>query len=443
MNLRLSISLILAAISCGGAHALDFEGSADKVIAVTPDKSTGIETIYVLRDAAGVVASYPSATASWKRFGAAGAAYAEPLTPAVGGGRSSVALPAGDCGLLIEDAGRQWCYWICDYAGHELKLESVAAAGGEYACDNTLLTITGRGDAIRYYSINGRELTLGRDITVSYSTLVYSEETRTYEQAEHQSTLEYIGNANYVAAPLCNTTFTVSGDRFLREWGAEQSVSSAEYSAVAIAARTSATQQERDVANEQKPSGGEVLGGSAPCEIKFEAAVTDAAVYRSWQISRTPEFDIADNEFNDSEFTYTFTEEGTFYVRFTAANADADCTYTGETYEIGIGESKLICPNAFTPDSSPGVNDEWRVSYQSIVEFKCEIFNRWGAKIITLTDPSQGWDGTHGGKKVGPGVYYYVIRARGADGHDYRLSGDINIVGSRSSGRSGTTSPTE
>lgn len=118
-------------------------------------------------------------------------------------------------------------------------------------------------------------------------------------------------------------------------------------------------------------------------------------------------------------------------MRFTAADATGACSYTGETYEVSIGESKLLCPNAFTPHTSPGVNDEWRVSYQSIVEFHCEIFNRWGSKIITLTDPSQGWDGTIGGKKASPGVYYYVIRARGADGKAYNLSGDINIIGAR------------
>lgn len=441
MNLRLSISLCLA-VCCGGAlHALDFEGLPDKVITVVPEKSTGLEAVYVLRQASGVTATYPSATATWKRFGAAGAAYAEPMEAAVRGGVSAAILGEGDCGILIEDGGRQLCYWITDYAAHPLRLDGVTASGDEYACDNTLLSIAGQGDAIRYYSINGRALTLSRDIAVSYRSLVYDEEARQYVQAEQQASLEYISASTHVPAPLCNTSFTVAGDRFLREWGAEQSVSSAEYAAVAVAARTTATQQERDVANEQKPAtGGASLGGSAPCEITFEAAVTDAVAFREWQISRTPEFDINDNVFNDTQFSYTFTEEGTFYVRFTAANADGTCSYTGETYEIGIGESRLVCPNAFSPDSSPGVNDEWRVSYQSIVEFKCDIFNRWGAKIITLTDPSQGWDGTHGGKKVGPGVYYYVIRAKGADGRDYNLSGDINIIGSRQN-RNATTSP--
>ena len=83
------------------------------------------------------------------------------------------------------------------------------------------------------------------------------------------------------------------------------------------------------------------------------------------------------------------------------------------------------------------------MSYKSIVSFHCEIFNRWGQKLCTLTDPSQGWDGKYGGKVVGPGVYFYVIKARGADGKDYKLSGDINVIGSRRNTSPGTTTPEE
>ncbi len=88
----------------------------------------------------------------------------------------------------------------------------------------------------------------------------------------------------------------------------------------------------------------------------------------------------------------------------------------------------LKCPNAFTPFNQDGVNDIWKVSYSSIIEFECHIFNRSGRKIISFTDPSQGWDGRFGGKFVPAGAYYYVIKARGADGKDYKLSGDINLI---------------
>lgn len=43
-------------------------------------------------------------------------------------------------------------------------------------------------------------------------------------------------------------------------------------------------------------------------------------------------------------------------------------------------------------------------------------------------DPSQGWDGRYKGRLVDPGAYYYVVKARGADGKSYNLGGDINII---------------
>ena len=141
--------------------------------------------------------------------------------------------------------------------------------------------------------------------------------------------------------------------------------------------------------------------------------------------------DFADvvNSFNDLEFTYTFTEQGTTYVRFTVNNAAGTCPLESETYKVFIGESKLDIPNAFSPGASPGVNDEWKVSYKSIVTYKCTIFNRWGKKLFESSDPSQGWDGMVGGKVVPPGVYFYVIKAIGADGVKYDRAGDINIIG--------------
>ncbi len=48
--------------------------------------------------------------------------------------------------------------------------------------------------------------------------------------------------------------------------------------------------------------------------------------------------------------------------------------------------------------------------------------------MVHLTNPSQGWDGRYKGKLVPAGVYYYVIKARGTDGKEYKKSGDINII---------------
>jgi gliding motility-associated-like protein len=194
-----------------------------------------------------------------------------------------------------------------------------------------------------------------------------------------------------------------------------------------VEATTTATQTATEVENEIK-SETDGLGGSGPCEISFKAAVSDAAVYREWQISRSAEFDVLENSYSDLEFDYTFRDNGTTYVRFIANNAAGTCDYVGQTYEVFIGESQLLCPNAFSPQSSPGVNDEWRVSYKSIIKFECHIFNRWGKELYSSTNPAQGWDGKFNGKYVPAGVYYYVINAEGSDGVKYKRSGDINII---------------
>ncbi len=74
------------------------------------------------------------------------------------------------------------------------------------------------------------------------------------------------------------------------------------------------------------------------------------------------------------------------------------------------------------------MNDIWKVGYRSLLDFKCWIFDRYGNEIYYFTDPNSGWDGTYRGKKVDPGVYYYVIEATGADDKKYKKGGDINII---------------
>jgi gliding motility-associated-like protein len=272
--------------------------------------------------------------------------------------------------------------------------------------------------------------------------LSYDETTNAYRQVDATETFGSLESSLVVTAPLCDTDFTLTGDRFLRTWKREVEATSPTYTTISVEATTNATQDEREVDNEiQESTSG--LGGSGPCEITFSAAVTDAAIYHEWQISRSSEFETLENSYSDLEFTYTFRDNGTTYVRFIANNSEGTCEYVGQTFEVFIGESKLLCPNAFSPGSSEGVNDEWKVSYKSIVQFECNIFNRWGKKMITLTDPSQGWDGKYNGKLVPAGVYYYVITAKGSDGVRYKLSGDINIINYSGTTGSSTSDATE
>lgn len=422
-NLLTILLCILAATFSGKAAGLNFDSSAG-ALRYDAAASTGLSAIYVLKSTAGVSVSASGAT-NFRLFGSAGAAYAEERTVST--------LPSGSTGVIMTDgSGRDYYFWVVDYSEFALRLNNLTApADMQESCGRTTLVLDGEADAIPFYTINGRRDELSRELHLSYNTLEFDEENFTYQSARKEEILDGMKHIDGVEAPLCDTEFTLSGDRFLRAWGELQSVSTGMIPTTAIEAETRAVQTERDADNEQKDgSGGEgsTLGGSAPCEISFEAIVSDAVVFKQWQISKYADFDIVENTYDSADFSYTFTENGTVYVRFTADNVAGTCEFVGTVYQVSIGESRLDIPNAFSPNSSPGVNDEWKVSYRSIVDFECHIFNRWGTRIFSFTDPAMGWDGKYKGKPVPAGTYYYVIKARGADGVDYKKAGDINIV---------------
>lgn len=417
------------------------------VVEIKPEASSGLQKVYVLRDASQGRLEYRAQqgnSVTVQRFSSLGGGFAEDvpgLKVISDGGSLLHSWPAGndDMGYIITDNGHQTCVWVCNYAATPYTVTELLPA--EHDCDRIRFNLVGSAAEMHYYSVNGRRIELDRGMKLEYYTLVYDRDEKIYRQSLVSHDVSHADGYVSAPAPLCDTEFTLHPGRFGSQWGGRDAVSPS-VTAYAVQAETSAVQTARDADNEQKVEN-ESLGGSAPCEITFTAAVTDAAIYRRWEIATTPDFIDTYLTYDQLEFTHTFTDAGVTYVRFTANNAEGTCEYLGEPYQITIGESRLECPNAFTPGTSEGVNDEWKVSYKSIVSFHCEIFNRWGQKLCTLTDPSQGWDGKYGGKVVGPGVYFYVIKARGADGKDYKLSGDINVIGSRRNTSPGTTTPEE
>lgn len=409
--------------------SLDFSGMTYPALQETPPASTGLETVYILHSTQSVTAHYRTDKTGIKvfRFSSLGGGYAQEITATHNGNDLTFTLESGDMGYMIEEPGTTpKCYWITDYSAHPYQVESVEKSD-DSDCATAVLSVNGKADRITYYSVNGAPQTLDRGIKIIYNTLEFNSEQNSYKGITAENTFAYLSPSLQVPAPLCESSFSLTGDKFLEQWGIAHEVQSPVYAPWCVEARTNA-EQTTDQADNEQSSGITGLGGSAPCEITFSAAVTDAAIYTQWQMSTNSMFDDIDRRFNETEFTYTFTEQGIMYVRFVAGNNDGTCEYTSEVYEVNIGESALTCPNAFSPGASEGINDEWKVSYKSIVDFECHIFNRWGQKITELRSPQQGWDGKYKGKLVPAGVYYYVIKATGSDGRKYNLNGDINII---------------
>lgn len=184
---------------------------------------------------------------------------------------------------------------------------------------------------------------------------------------------------------------------------------------------------------------GTSYSGSAPLTVVFHANAENVGMYTphyEWRFTKEGETQPYLVRYEE-ETEYTFTEAGSHRIVLYATfiNGNDTVAYTKDYWQdaqpitIQISESKLEMPNAFSPNGD-GINDIYRAknNYQSIVEFDAYIFNRWGQKIYEWHDPAGGWDGKFNGKDVKQGVYFVLVKAKGADGRKYNIKKDVNLL---------------
>ena len=111
-----AFSIILTVISSLSSSlsanaGLIFKGLPEAVVSIQPSASTGLETVYVIRNTEGVKVSYEGAGhPSWSRFGESGAAYAESI-----GTSESITLDSSDRGYVVETGCQSHYFWIVNY----------------------------------------------------------------------------------------------------------------------------------------------------------------------------------------------------------------------------------------------------------------------------------------------------------------------------------------
>lgn len=435
-------AIILLAVACAinaSSGEITFTNTSKEAYVETPPSNTGLDAVYVLPSLEGVRMNYrassSSATVEWQEYGELGGGSATDVSVSKSGVYTTLSPVTPNRGYIITEIGggevTRTCVWVVDYSAFRLKLSSLTCDPPS-ECGTATLNLSGTGSEIYYYTINGVRRILDRGMKLLYLTLEWNSEDNEWVEKEVEQTLNGVQPRIVVPAPLRDTEFSVVGDKFLEMWwGTEEKATTVDtYRTNAIDVRTTAVQHEKKDHDNERNSNVDtgVLGGSAPVTITFSAFCTDAVTFKEWQVASDREFNNLVTQYSQDVVEYTFTDTGTTYWRFHAANSDGSCETWGDPYTVTIGISELYCPNVFSPGSTEGVNDVWRVSYKSIVNFHCWIFNRWGNKIYEYTDPSGGWDGKYKGKYVRAGVYFYVIQAEGSDGKKYKLKGDINIL---------------
>lgn len=413
-----TVNVCMAQFSAvGGSNGIPF--------VYQPSTNTGLDKVFVFNGLDNAKISYAVSNPSdwtWYRY-AENPETAVVVASETTSSETVLSNVEANCGYMVVSGESKHYIYVVGYTPFNYTEIRFKTDGD--VCNSLNLIVLTDEQTLDYYTTKGLKTKLSRQHTLSWNTLEWSATDKAYKTIPQTSTT---GNLAYwsVNAPLTDTYFTVSGDQFAQFFGTATSFKSGLYQAVAVKTNAQAEMQERKALNElDRVSATGDLRGSAPLDIQFKSNPSDAVQLNEWLIYETPEVSEKFKKRIDADISYSFEQAGSFLVKLLVSNSTCK---DSASFSPQVSISSLKCPNFFTPRSTPGENDEFRVAFQSIVSFKGTIVNRWGNVLFEWSDPALGWNGTYKGKAVSPGVYFYLIEAKGSDGIVYKRKGDINLL---------------
>ncbi|MBR3565183.1 MAG: gliding motility-associated C-terminal domain-containing protein [Paludibacteraceae bacterium] len=413
------LTVILSLLCVASFAQLRIEGNAYQYA-----NAPGVDYLFVVTDIANCNLNTNGESATWYELHQAG----DSLQVATG---TDYLYPDHGITYLVHIGGKRIASVVVfDYEQLRLKDSYLRPFVTETdRCEKTHLSIEGPLPQILYVGGDFITHTVKRTAILTYHTLAWNEQT--WADTLITTPIELQGQIT-IDAHLCRTSFLLESDSLAYYLQVHpDTLATQDYDAVAVVGRLQTittirgTEAENRFSNESnRPKENTQLNASAPLDILFKANPNKpTATYYDWRIMKGNNMIVHRTE---EEHRYTFTEAGSYQVKLVVSNALCQ-TDTMDTV-ITVTVSKLQVPNVFTPNGD-GKNDEFRVAYESIIQFDCWVYNRWGHEVYHWTDPAKGWDGTINGRPAAVGGYVYIIRATGADGLKYELKGVVNLVG--------------
>ena len=323
--------------------------------------------------------------------------------------------------------------WIVDYSLYVPHFFDFKVVEDEYKCTSLKIFTDAEAEPLYYYLPTGLRRNLDRIYNLQYDTQVWRENEKQFiiEEQNRKLNENQIYEITIEPPPLINTTFTLTGDQFAEHFGMQQAIRSEEYIAIAVEARYT-VETDKEHADNELHNTGDALGGSAPIEYIFTAYANEpVAAFYSWKISRRDSISeqmIDYAQHNDRTLRYNFEQDGFYRVELKVISRQPDCIDTTIYFDVIIDNTVIKIPNAFSPGSSIGVNDELKIAFSSIISFKASVFNRWGNLLFQWSDPGKGWDGRVNGKFVPPGVYYVIVEYKDSNGKARTASRAVNVL---------------
>lgn len=110
------------------------------------------------------------------------------------------------------------------------------------------------------------------------------------------------------------------------------------------------------------------------------------------------------------------------------AKTISDCEGTAAVNVKVYQGPEIYVPTAFTPGSD-GLNDILKVTSVGMKEFHFfSIYNRWGERVFTTSDPRNGWDGNIKGVPQASNTYVWMVEAVDYKGNKFFRKGTVTLI---------------
>jgi gliding motility-associated-like protein len=96
--------------------------------------------------------------------------------------------------------------------------------------------------------------------------------------------------------------------------------------------------------------------------------------------------------------------------------------------EVITGLQGFYLPTAFSPNGD-GLNDYFGPKIgEDVASFTWYVYDRWGNRMISSSDPAFKWNGIYNGVKIGTGTYAYQAEILFKDGSKKVQSGSVTVT---------------
>jgi len=391
--------------------------------------------VYLLNGLAGVQISFTSSnpgTHQWYRYKDS-ANNATPVSSVQTGNTSYITDVADGYGYFVGLPTEELPHyvWIIDYSRYVPRFFNLQASEEEDKCTNLKILADVEADPLNYTLPSGAPAGLTRSYQLQYDTQAQTDDAGPFLPTEVNMDLHGLISEIVIDAPLADTYFTLTGDQFADYFGILQAIRSDQYRAIAVKTYGTAETTKEHADNEVHHAG-ETLGGSSPIQYTFTAyANVPVAAFYIWKILQQDSLTGNMNtivRYTDKILQYNFEQAGIYHVGLEVSDGQSVCVDTTTFFDVVIDNTIMKIPNAFSPGSSIGVNDELKVSFTSVTAFKASVYNRWGNLLFQWSDPSKGWDGRVNGKFVPTGVYYVIVEYKDSSGKNRTMSRAVNVL---------------